>query len=187
MPRLPLVTRDAVPKAEQEAYDAFIAGRGGVPTSGPYAVLLHMPDLASRLEALRTYIRADDSLSRPLQELVMLTVARELDCAYIWYAHAPAARQAGLRDDIVDCLRDQEPLTGLDPDEHTVVDFTQELLQHRKVSDATFTAALTRFGQRGLMTLTNLIGCYALLAYNMNTYQVEAPAHPTEPPLPIAE
>jgi 4-carboxymuconolactone decarboxylase len=187
MVRLPLVTRDTVPHAEQETYDAFVAGRGGAPTSGPYSVLLHMPDLAQRLEALRTYIRADDSLSQPLQELVMLTVARELDCAYIWYAHAPAARQAGVRDDIVDRLREQEPLTGLDPDEQTVVDFTQELLQHRKVSDVTFTAASTRFGQRGLMTLTNLIGCYALLAYNMNTYEVEAPAHPTEPALPIAE
>jgi hypothetical protein len=30
------------------------------------------------------------------------------------------------------------------------------------------------------MTLTNLIACYAVLAYNMNTYDLEAPAHPTE-------
>lgn len=26
--------------------------------------------------------------------------------------------------------------------------------------------------------------CYAVLAYNMNTYGLEAPAHPTEPALP---
>ena len=30
------------------------------------------------------------------------------------------------------------------------------------------------------MTLTNLIACDAVLAYNMNTYDLEAPAHPTE-------
>jgi hypothetical protein len=60
------------------------------------------------------------------------------------------------------------------------VNFTRELLQNRKVSRATFDAATAAFGQRGTMTLTNLIACYAVLAYNMNTYELEAPAHPTE-------
>ena len=36
------------------------------------------------------------------------------------------------------------------------------------------------------MTLTNLVACYAVLAYNMNTYELEAPAHATEPALPVA-
>jgi 4-carboxymuconolactone decarboxylase len=74
-------------------------------------------------------------------------------------------------------------LTNLDPDEQAVVDFTRELLQTRTVSRPTFDAATTRFGQRGVMTLTNLIACYAVLAYNMNTYELEAPAHATEPAL----
>ena len=110
----------------------------------------------------------------------MISVAREMGCAFIWYAHAAPARQAGLRDDVVDGIRERRPLTNLDPDEQTAVDFTRELLRNRKVSRATFDAAMTRFGQRGTMTLTNLIACYAVLAYNMNTYELEAPAHPTE-------
>ena len=32
-------------------------------------------------------------------------------------------------------------------------------------------------------SLTNLVACYAVLAYNMNTYELEAPAHATEKPL----
>ena len=77
------------------------------------------------------------------------------------------------------------PPTNLDSEEQTVVDFTRELLQNRKVSRPTFDAATARFGQRGTMTLTNLIACYAVLAYNMNTYELEAPAHPTEKALPM--
>jgi len=115
----------------------------------------------------------------------MLTVAREMDCAFIWYAHAAAARQAGVRDDIVDRLRDRQDLPALDPAEQTVVQFARELLQHRRVGQATFEAASKQFGQRGTMTLTNLVACYAVLAYNMNTYELEAPAHPTEPALPV--
>jgi len=159
--------------------------RGNRPNVGPYTLLMHMPEMAQRLEALRTYIRGETSLPQKLQELVMITVAREMDCAFIWYAHAAAARQAGVRDDIVDNVREKRDLTNLDPDELTVVHFTRELLQNRQVSQPTFDAAVTRFGQRGMMTLTNLIACYAVLAYNMNTYALEAPEHATEKALPI--
>jgi 4-carboxymuconolactone decarboxylase len=184
MARIPLATRDQVADKEKPAYDAFMASRANRPNIGPYSLLLHMPEMSQKLEALRTYIRAETSLSQKLQELVMISVAREMGCAFIWYAHASPARQAGIRDDIVDNVRDQRPLANLDPEERTVVDFTRELLQSRKVSRPTFDAATARFGQRGVMTLTNLIACYAVLAYNMNTYELEAPAHPTEKPLP---
>jgi 4-carboxymuconolactone decarboxylase len=132
------------------------------------------------MEALRIYLRDEASLPQKLQELVMISVASEMGCGFIWYAHAAAARKAGVRDDIVDNIREKRALTNLDPEEQTVVDFTRELLQNRKVSQATFDAATARFSQRGTMALTNLIACYAVLAYNMNAYELEAPAHPTE-------
>ena len=158
MARIPLVTsRDQIAAKEQPAYDAFIRSRAGRPNVGPYSLLAHMPEMAQRLEALRLYLRDEASLPQKLQELVMISVAAEMGCAF---------------------------MTNLDPEEQTVVDFTRELLQHRKVSRATFDAATSRFGQRGTMTLTNLIACYAVLAYNMNTYELEAPAHPTEKALP---
>jgi 4-carboxymuconolactone decarboxylase len=89
-----------------------------------------------------------------------------------------------VRDDVVDGIRERRALADLDPDEQAAVDFARELLQHRKVSQATFDAATARFGQRGVMALTNLIACYAVLAYNMNAYELQAPAHATEKPLP---
>jgi len=184
MARIPLVTRDQVAEKEKPAYDAFMSSRAGRPNIGPYSLLLHMPEMAQRLEALRTCIRDESSLPQRLQELVMIAVAREMGCAFIWYAHAAAARQAGVRSDVVDAIRDRRPLADLEPDEQAVVDFTRELLQNRRVSRPTFDAATARLGQRGTMTLTNLIACYAVLAYNMNTYELEAPAHATEPPLP---
>ena len=180
MARIPLVTREQIAESEKPAFDAFMASRANRPNVGPYTLLLHMPEMARRLEALRTHIRDEASLPQRLQELVMISVAREMNCAFIWYAHAAAARQAGVRGDIVDGIRERRALTNLEPDEQTVVNFTRELLQNRKVSRPTFDAATARFGQRGTMTLTNLIACYAVLAYNMNTYELEAPAHATE-------
>src|SRR5712692_9370841 len=183
MARIPLVTRNLVADKAKLAYDAFMESRQGRPNVGPYTLLLHMPEMAQKLEALRLCLRDEASLPQKLQELVMISVAREMSCAFIWYAHAAGSRKAGVRDDIVDNIRERRPLTNLDPDEQAAVDFTRELLQNHKVSKGTFDAATARFGQRGTMALTNLIACYAVLAYNMNAYELEAPAHATEKPL----
>ena len=184
MARIPLVTREQIAPKEQPAFDAFMASRQGRPNIGPYSLLAHMPEMALRLEALRTWLRDEPSLPPKLQELVMISVASEMGCAFIWYAHAAAARQAGVLGDVIDAVRERRAPAGLTPEEQAAFDYTRELLQTRKVGRAAFEAATARFGQRGVMALTNLVACYAVLAYNMNAYELEAPAHATEPPLP---
>jgi 4-carboxymuconolactone decarboxylase len=184
MARIPLVTRAAVPQKEQPAYNAFSTDRGIEPNIGPYSIIAHMPETAQRLEALRTYVRKEASLSQTLQELVMLTVARETNGAFVWYAHAAAAQQAGVRVDIVDNIREEQALTGLALEEQTAMNFTRELLHNHKVGKVTFDDVTAKFGRRGTMTLTSLIACYAVLAYNTKTYELEAPPHATEPALP---
>lgn len=185
MARIPAAKRDNVPENERAAYDAFVQKRGGQMNAGPYSLLLHMPEVAQRLESLRLYLRDEASLSQKLQELVMLTVAREMDCAYIWQAHAAAAREIGVRGDVVDNLREKKSLTGLDENQQAAVDFTRELLRNRKVGKGTFDRASASFGRRGTLALTNLVACYATLAYVMNTYELEAPRHATEKGLPV--
>src|SRR5438128_10540071 len=110
MARIALVTREQIAEKEKPAYDAFMASRAGRPNIGPYSLLLHMPEMAQRLEALRIYLRDEASLPPKLQELVMISVAREMSCAVIWYAHAAAARQAGVRSDLLANLREQRAL-----------------------------------------------------------------------------
>src|SRR5256714_12757581 len=122
MDGIPLVTREQIAEKERSAYDAFMAARAGRPNIGPYTLLLHVPEMAQKLEALRLCLRDEASLRPKLQELVMISVAREMGCAFIWYAHAAAARQAGVRDDIVDNIRERRPLPKLDPEEQTAVD-----------------------------------------------------------------
>ena len=115
----------------------------------------------------------------------MLTVAREMNCAFIWHAHAAAAREMGVRGDIIDNIREKRALAGLDANEQAAVDFARELLRNRKVSKATFDRASASLGQRGTMALTTLVGSYATLAYFINAYELEAPVHATERPLPV--
>ena len=62
MARIPLVTREEIADTEKPAYDAFMASRAGRPNIGPYSLLLHMPEMAQRLEALRLCLRDEPSL-----------------------------------------------------------------------------------------------------------------------------
>ena len=108
MARIPFVTANDISAQERPAFDHFVQVRGGIPDAGPYALLLHMPEVAQRVESLRLCLRDEASLPQKLQELVMITVAREMDCAYIWHAHAAAARTIGVHGNIVDGIRENE-------------------------------------------------------------------------------
>jgi 4-carboxymuconolactone decarboxylase len=115
----------------------------------------------------------------------MILTARELDCPFIWNAHAASARRAGVRDDIVNRLRDKQEVTGLAPDEAAVVNYGREFFRTHRVGQAAFDAARAQFGGRGLVELTNLMGYYALLAFNINAFGVGLPPEISEPPLPV--
>ena len=188
MARIPAATRESVPesqKSQRAAFDEVVQQRGGIPATGPGSVLLNAPEVAQRALQLVGYLRTGTSLAPRFRELCMLVAARENDCQFIWNFHAPEARAAGLKADIVDALRDKKEPPGLALDEAAVVNYGREFFRTRRVSQATFDAALAQFGVLRLTELTNLIGCYAMLAFNLNAFGVEIPAESTEEALPI--
>ena len=185
MARTPPATRESVPENQRAAFDAIVRERGEVPTGGPGSVMINAPETAQRALGLALYLRSDTSLEPRIRELGMLLAARENDCQYIWNAHAPLGRQAGLRDEIVDSLRDRKKLPNPAADEAAVVNYGQEFFRTRRVSQEAFDAVLAQFGALGVAELTTLLGCYAMLAFNVNAFGVELPEGLTEEPLPI--
>ena len=185
MARTPIVTRESVPESDRSIYDDIVRERGGVPTEGPGSVMLNAPQVARRALDLAGFLRGLTSLEPRIRELAMLLAARENDCQYIWNAHAPPARAAGLKDEFVDALRDKSDLIGLSPDESAVVNYGREFFRTHRVSQQNFDAALEQFGRNGLTELTTLLGCYAMLAFNVNAFGAELPADHVEPELPV--
>ena len=176
MPRFPAASRDSVPQEQVAAFDAIVSSRNNVvPEMGPVAVQLHVPEIAQRGEVLRDYLRAGGStLSDNVAELAMLTTARELDCQFIWHAHAAAGRRAGLSDALVDSLRDKQDLPELSSAESAVINYGREFFRTRRVSQATFDAARAEFGDRGLIELTNLMGYYSVSGVQHQRFRAAA-------------
>ena len=185
MARIPALNRRNIPEDQRAAFDELIRQRGEMPTGGPASVMMNAPEAAKRALGLALYLRSETSLEPRIRELAMLVAARENDCQFIWNAHAPSARTAGLRDDVVDALRDKKVLQGLEPDEAAVVDYGRAFFRTRRVDQATFDAAVAQFGVLGLTELTTLMGCYAMLAFNVNAFGVELPEERAEEALPI--
>ena len=185
MARMPVPTRESVPEQYRSVFDEVVQSRGGPPSTGPGTVTLNSPEVADRCNHLSDYLRGGSGLPAKVQELAMLTVARELDCQYIWNAHAAAGRREGLSDALVDAMRDKRDLPSMAADESAVVNYGREFFRTHKVSDATFQAAVQQFGVHGLTNLTNLMAYYALLAFNANAFQIDLPAERTEATLPV--
>ena len=185
MARVPALNRDNIPENQRAAFDELIQDRGEVPSGGPGSVMLNAPEVAKRALGLALYLRTETSLEPRIRELGMILAARENDCQFIWNAHAPAARRAGLKDEIVDALRDKKDLPSLAPDEAAVVNYGRDFFRTHRVTQANFDAALAQFGVLGLTELPTLLGCYAMLAFNVNAFGVELPAQPAETPLPV--
>ena len=186
MARIPTASRESVPQDQLAAFDELVSQRGSVPDIGPIAIMINVPELTKRGENLRAYVRGDESsLPANVRELAMILTAREMDCQFIWNAHAGFGRQAGLSDELVNNLRDKKDLPTLSAPESAVVDYGREFFRTHKVSQATFDAAKAQFGVRGLVELTNLMGYYSSLAFNINAFEVGLPADLTELPLPV--
>src|SRR4029453_771055 len=185
MARLPLATRESVPENQRAAFDELLRGLGSVPRYGPGSVMINVPHAHQRGNELNKYLRSESSLPKKLQELAMLVTARELDCQYIWNAHAASARESGIGLATVEALRDRKELQKLGDGESGVVRFGQEFFRPRRVSKGTFQAALEQLGPQGAIELGLVLGNYTLLALLVNSFDVDLPPDRKEPLLPV--
>jgi len=185
MARLPIATHDSVPADQRALFDEIVQGMGAVPQHGPGSVMIHVPKAHHWATGLNNYLRREASLPLKIQELAMLVTARELDCQHIWNAHAASARQAGVPDDVVDGLRDDQELTDMAADETAVVQYGREFFRTHRVSRGAWQAAFEQFGRQGVVELALVFGNYSMLAVLINSFDTDLPPNRTERLLPV--
>jgi 4-carboxymuconolactone decarboxylase len=178
-PRLtPIVGRDQVPEEYRAVFDAVTEGRGGV--RGPFPMLLYSPVLCRRHLDVGTHLRFESRLSPAERELAIVATAREKDCPYIWAAHAPAARKAGVGDAVVAVVRDRGDLAAVPPAERDVIDYVRQLLRESAVTQPVFDRLRDAHGVTWLVELTCLVGHYGIVASILNAFEL-APRPDAEP------
>jgi len=177
--RLSMIERDALPADQRRFHDAVKAIRRH-PISGPFIVTMNSsPDLAVRFAHLGHYFhargQADESIvSIRVRTFIALIGSRALDGPYEWSAWVNWALEAGVPQDTVDAIRERRPPRNLTAEDVLVTDFCTQLISgNHRVSDATFKAALDRFGVQGLVELVVTLGYFAMIAMPLNAFEIE--------------
>ena len=111
--------------------------------------------------------------------------ARFWNAQYEWSAHKKNALMAGLNPSVVEAIATGKRPSSMQPDEEAVYNFGDELLRTREVSDAAFKAAVDRFGERGVVDLTGVMGyyCFVSMMLNIDRYPLPAGEKPELEPL----
>jgi 4-carboxymuconolactone decarboxylase len=177
-PRItPITRRDQIAEEHRPIFDAVAEGRGGV--RGPFTILLHSPVLCRRHLDVGSFLRFKSQVKPAARELAIIATAREKDCPYVWTAHAPAARKAGVSEATVAVVRDRGDLTSLPAGERDVVDYVWQLSRENVVTPALFDRLRGQHGVPWLVELTALIGHYGIVSGILNAFEV-APAPDAE-------
>lgn len=180
LPPLPYAQLDA---AQRAAADELIAGpRKAV--KGPFIPLLRSPQLLARVQKVGEYLRFDSALPTRLNEFATLIVARAWSQQFEWAVHAAAALKAGTSAATVEALREGRRPADMSDDEALVHDFATELLAAQGVADATYARALERFGERGVVDLSALLGYFVMVSMVLNVARTPPEPAPGIAPLP---
>ena len=173
-PRLPPLPPEQRSPAQTEVAQAIIAGpRGSL--GGPFQAWLRSPVLAERLQTLGEYVRFDNVLPRRLSEFAILITARHWTAQFEWYAHHKLALAAGLDPALAAAVAADRRPDSMAADERAVYDFATELHRTSRVGDSAYAAALSAFGEQGVVDLIGICGYYTIVAMTLNVAEVALP------------
>ena len=180
MARLPDLDPAKFSAEQKKVHEAILAGpRGKV--VGPLKVWLNNPGLAEHAQALGAYARFNSSLPPRLSELAICVTGAFWKANFEWFAHAPLAIKAGIDPAAVEAIRVGRTPKLVKSDEQAVYDFATELLQARRVSNATFERAQKELGETRVIDLVGIIGYYGLVSVTLNAFEIPLPAGEKEP------
>jgi 4-carboxymuconolactone decarboxylase len=167
-------------------YDAVVGGpRAGTPglvdsegrLGGPMNTYLHAPSIGVKQQALGAALSFEISLSRRVAELVILTVANDVQSEFELAAHESMGYQAGLTHDQIDALRERREPGLDDPVERTAWRTTVRLLEQGDLDDAEYDEGVGALGESGLVELVTIVGYYRLVALQLQVFRVLGEAY----------
>jgi 4-carboxymuconolactone decarboxylase len=171
--RLPTVPPAQYNDEQRQAAAEFETARQ-TSVFGPFEPMMISPQLMSRARAMGDYLRYQSALGS-LGELVILMTARDWSQDYEWTTHYPIALKAGIRKDVADAIANGRRPAAMSEDEEIVYNYVSELLKTKQISDSTFERARLRFGPKGMVDMTGIVGYYSFLAMQLNAAKYPLP------------
>jgi 4-carboxymuconolactone decarboxylase len=161
--RLPYLKKSDLDAKSQKSLEPFVAKDDTV--RGPLAFAAYNPAVAQALFDLHNAAVPGGTLDPHTRELAILVACRETNYNLEWNAHEASALKAGIDAKLVEVVRDNRPLAGLNEKDATVIRFGRQIFHDKKVDSATFAKAVEFWGKRGAMDMVAVMSTYAVSGY----------------------
>jgi 4-carboxymuconolactone decarboxylase len=174
--RLPVIERSSLDAEGQRVYDLVVGTGRTTPLLGPGGISLYSPGVAEPMHHLNTYLRQRGVVGPALTEVAILVAAWEIEQAYEWSAHEPAARRFGVPEAVIDAIKYDRGVAGLPVKESTIIRFGREIMREHRLSSETWAEAVEHFGQQGTLEIAAVMGDYVLAGIMLHAVDQRIPA-----------
>ena len=180
MPRLNLPSVAEMTPEQRAVHDEVVSGvRERL--VGPLRAVIHSPDLARRWSRLGEYLRFSTCLPKKLNELAIIVTGRRWNSQLEFHIHSEAAIAAGLEPSCVEAIRLAQAPVFADEAEVEVYEFARMLQQTGNVDATVHAAVKARWGERGVVELTGVIGYYTMVSMTLNAHEIPLPGGASVP------
>lgn len=166
--RLQRMEREDCPAEYLDAWDEILRTRGFDIMPNVFALLANSPGVMATVTPVGAHVRYDTDFDDVLRELVILTVAQELQCEYEWKHHWRVAERAGASADLLAKIGSPDIEAEAAP-VGPAVRYARMLTHNEPIDDAMVDTLKENFGTAGFVDLTIMIGYYGMLARFINT------------------
>jgi 4-carboxymuconolactone decarboxylase len=161
--RLPYLKKSDMDAKGQKILDTFKSKDDTL--RGPLAFASYNPGVGQALLDLHNAAVTGGTLDPHTRELAILVACRETNFNLEWNAHEPSGLKAGIDAKVIDVVRNNRPLDGLNENDATVIRFGRQMFHDKKVDAATFASAVKAWGKRGTMDMVAVMNTYAVSGY----------------------
>jgi 4-carboxymuconolactone decarboxylase len=161
--RLPYVKKSDLDAKSQKSLEPFVAKDDTL--RGPLAFAAYNPAVAQALFDLHNAAVPGGTLDPHTRELAILVACRETNYNLEWNGHAASGLKAGMDAKLIDIVRYNRPLAGLNEKDATVIRFGRQMFHDKKIDSATFAKAVEFWGKRGTMDMVAVMSTYAVSGY----------------------
>ncbi len=166
--RLPPVTPEDL---DEEGRRLLAARENFTPGPGPTHITVYSP----RDRSLGVPTGTNSPVGPRLFQLAVLIAAREIDQQYEWAAHEPAGLRQGLEQHVIDVVKYDRDVAGLDDQDATLITFGRTLLREHRVSSELWAKMVGHFGRQHTVDLMSIMGDYLRVGIMLNAVDQHLP------------
>jgi 4-carboxymuconolactone decarboxylase len=175
--RFPPMTPDQFSPQQKQFADLLQKSpRNGNVNNPPFKVYFRSPEFGLHAIGMSDYLRWGTGFDARQTELIILLSARNWGSGYIWHAHYALGMKAGLDPKIPAAIAGGKRPEGMKDDEALLYDLVTQTYRDHNISDATYDAAVKKFGEKGVTDAVALAGYYGITAMALIAAKATYPA-----------